>query len=576
MTLPVETDSPGTASGRQESVAARVIAYGATVAAATIVALWFLRPWTYGAQDVAVLGGDQLWVQAMMQAHGQVGVFGVTDHLAWPMGASPWSLPQLGIAAGVFAQVMIGGLGLPVASTTTLFVAIAAGANAGAILFLLRSIAGRALAGAAGVLAVCLGASPWVLQQWGTINLSVLVIVPLALGVLVRAATSAGTPPAAAVAAVAIIAAVSPMWWVLVTAMILPFLVLAPLVRKAWRQIAGIALVWMGVVAGLAVQAALAAVAAGNMSDFNRNSLDSFELGGGLADLLRASPVLNGVVERLTAFPQPPEPVAGGVVALLAAFAVFALLADPPARVGRAVPLTALTGVTTVSLLYFLAGGLGQLQGALAFVLGTVSPARWWSRLLIVVAIWGAAWVVVALLRWRDSRTPTQRPWLRFALILGGVALTAGTLMDLNALRRDIAIGPVPEDQAAVAFLAESVSPCPVAQLPANGLPNSRLEVLLFDPLLYRGLMPYVLAPDFYWSAGSDQPDQSGPLDRIPTEIAEPELEALRNAGYCAVLYSKGLAAQVEAQGAALPGTRVRGIKPDFENRAFTVILLNQ
>lgn len=96
---------------------ARSIQYPIAFTLASLVALVVLQPWEHARSYVFASGSDAVWQQAVFQMHGRVGVFGSTPHLAWPVGADPWRLAQLGPLIGAWARVTVGWFGLGTAAS---------------------------------------------------------------------------------------------------------------------------------------------------------------------------------------------------------------------------------------------------------------------------------------------------------------------------------------------------------------------------------------------------------------------------------------------------------------------------
>ena len=82
----------------------RGVSYAGCFVVAFLLVLLYIRPWAEPGFDVFPEGWDLTWMQMTFVVNGQVGPFGVTDHLAFPDGYSTWSYPQLGLGAAVFAM----------------------------------------------------------------------------------------------------------------------------------------------------------------------------------------------------------------------------------------------------------------------------------------------------------------------------------------------------------------------------------------------------------------------------------------------------------------------------------------
>jgi hypothetical protein len=114
-----------------------------------------------------------------------------------------------------------------------------------------------------------------------------------------------------------------------------------------------------------------------------------------------------------------------------------------------------------------------------------------------------------------------------------------------------------------------------VAQLPQEGMPNPRTPLPLGSPDAYRGLVPYLLAPERYWSFGSWIPGRSGGLNAMPSQLGAKDFVTLRAQGFCALLFDKSLSAA--AAGSALEGLTVApSQRPHFDSPRYSVYLLSR
>ena len=92
--------------------------------------------------------------------------------------------------------------------------------------------------------------------------------------------------------------------------------------------------------------------------------------------------------------------------------------------------------------------------------------------------------------------------------------------------------------------------------------------------LLYlRPYVPYLLAPEYYWSFGPYIPDGEGTLNRLPSALSPNDSQALKVAGYCAILYDKLLASVATEYAIPLQGNDVSALDPSFENERYKVFI---
>ena len=211
----------------------RWLPYIFAFAVPALVVTFMLRPWTYPTQFFFNGGHDWVWQQATYEMHGQVGLWGVTDHIAWPIGGNPWRLPQMGGLVGIFAWFTVGVLNMGSASAVLWSLALAAGVNSVAVLYFLRSYTDSSTQVLATVAAIVTGGGAFVIASH--INLAFLYAIPLVFAVVARWSQYSRRGRAALLAVAAVGCALSPLWWVVVLVLLLPMVILTWLLRGDWR-----------------------------------------------------------------------------------------------------------------------------------------------------------------------------------------------------------------------------------------------------------------------------------------------------------------------------------------------------
>lgn len=566
----------------------RLFAYPAAFLIPAVFFAVLLRPWSYPVDFFFPGGHDWVWQQAAVQMHGQVGVWGVTDHVAWPIGANPWRLPQMGALVGLFAWFTVGVLGIGSASAVLWALCLAAALNSVAVLYFLRAYSGPGTQILAVTASVATGASTFVVAS--QLNLAFLYAVPLAFAVIARwsAYSPRGRYIALAVAALGF--AMSPMWWIVVLVLLLPLVVFTWLLRGDWQGSVPAITVLLATLVGFVFQLVLyvAAAAAGPGADATRDRWGANTLGGRMVDLVAAIPL----VERL--FPELHARLVEGAAMrmnfsiaglLLAVVALLALFALPARRWQSGRDVTFLLAATLMTVLYWLAGGLGNAQAALAAVLDSSSPARAFARMPIVLGFLGAAWLIV-LIAERKARQGLGVGRGTLALVVA-VVLAVSWLADTADLELRRASDPPPvigavskdrtqQEAASVAFLRGATPPCPVAQIPNEAIPLLRAEYGFAEPAAFRGFVPYIMAPEFYWSAGSYWAERAEGLSALPQVFTDAEVPQLQDLGFCAVLYDKQLGQRAREFGTDIEGREVTwSLEPSFEDDFYAVYLID-
>jgi hypothetical protein len=566
------------------AIGARSIQYPISFTLAALLALVVLQPWTYAQTYVFASGNDAVWQQAVIQMHGQVGVFGTTPHLAWPVGANPWRLPQLGPLIGAWARITVGWLGLGTAASIMWLLVVTAGLNAVAILFFLRSVVGHRLLVLAQVVAVTLAASTFTLDH--QLNLAMFFAVPVTFGALLRVTHCGRRQLLTAGLGVATVGFLSPLWWIVVLLLMLPFMALSPIVRAHWQSVERLVVVWGALTIGLGVQtlAFLIASRGGPGADTQRDAWASNSFPGSLVSLMVSSPWLNELFPTLTARLRPGAGATTAVglpMAVLAALSFTVVLAIPPRR--RPTDTVSLLGsATVVSVLFWLGGGLANLQAAVAVIGQTASPARVWYRMAVVMGVLGGAWLVWAFRHIRWLARPRWPAVVVVGPLIASSVLLLGGLGDLATRTGRYGYTPPTAAQPAlpgVAFISNSLDPCPVAQFPNEAVPVSRIPPSgILDPRLYRGWVPYIIEPDFFWTAGVYDPnDPTSGLGALPVVLDNAVLAQLRADGYCALVFDKTVSERAIETSTLIEGRELGSLpRPDFEDDRFAIYLLDR
>lgn len=543
------------------------------VAACALVVIWG-RVWTFPPGGLLANSADATWMQAMFVIHGETGVFGVSEHIAWPGGGSAWSYPQLGAFAGLFAWISVGWFGMAPATALWWWVAASAGLNAIGMLWFLRSLVGARFQLLVLTLAATFGAAVYSIGLVYHANLTLWVVLPYVFALLIRWDALSHRKRWVGLAILAVIAATSPLWWVVVAALMVGVMAVGDLITRNWRRLALYGATVVCLFGGIALQGALRMLAGGDLpaDELERPTRQSIDFAGRLLDLPLSSPLVNHL------FPYPKEVLEQDVVPIvtigtvggIAAIVVAGVVLWPlPRRSGPAVTLSVLLRGSAAALLFFLMGGLGHVQAGLALLAGTESPARVWLRMGHVMALLGAGWFVFWLRR-RQKRRPGRLTSTPAAAIMAG-AVGLLWVLDVVLIPKLVPVSPDSRPQsAAVQFLRARLAPCPVAQLPVDSVPNRFFRGL---ELGYQGFVPFILAPEFFWSYGSHP--VPGVVNTLPATVGPSEFAALKAAGYCAVLYDKELVAaagQRELEGKIID-EQVGA--PDLRTPRFDVYLLD-
>jgi hypothetical protein len=573
--------------------------YLLAVAIAAIGTAAILRPWVAGGVFVS---GDAAFQQSAIEIVRQVGLFDIDTHLGWSGGVGFWSVPQLGYFLGWGAQILTGIGNMPAATALLWLLVASAAATASACLFFLRSIKRSVSFGAnllAVALAVAIGASPAVTMIPGHLNVAPWFVVPVALGAVIRLIASGDrsvTRQAGTVALVFLAGAISPAWWLFVVILLIAAFGAVQLVVGKWRGVAVAAAVAVGLALGAVIQFLAYSSVPSIASDVGRSAWSSNKYGGYLVDIFRSSPFVNEQIPALNVLDVgsstefKPVGVLAGAAVVVTVIVVLSGWLLSSRLTARADPrATALSVISPVVLLTFVTGGLGNLQAGLFVLVGSESPGRAWSRLMVVVALAGAAWILVIVSRAGRSQWASswrQRAPAAFAAvsILIPVVLIVVWFVDTRALfpqgvvasQQGVVDSAEVAERGAVEFVRAQGPPCPTLQLPVtNGVEIRTKTELTIADTAYRGYVPYLLAPDLYWSYGSVSADQLAKLRKIPKILPTDASKELRAQGYCAVLFDSFLASELPKKQEKLPGMDVASLgAPDYDGGRFQVFEL--
>jgi hypothetical protein len=561
-------------------IVARLVVYliPAFLSALVVVIALGLFSWVPG--GIFSQGGDTLWVQAMAQAHAQAGPIGADQHLGWPIGLSPWSHPQLGLFFGIVTW-LAGAIGFGSAASTGIVVgAVAALVCAGTTLFL-RTVVHDRFKATVVIFSIAVGASPFVIGKLGHFSVAGVFLIPIAFAVTnKRYPTRFRRVAWLSVGAVAAI--LSPLWWVVVAGFLLFMGLIVSLVSLRGKTAGAWLTGGSACIIGFFVQYLVALGFAESTTIVTRGAWESNFYGGRFVDFLTASPLVNSLVPvqaRLSGGGSPEPSMVGIVLVVAAIFAVFLVVAVFPGKIASRDHSYILRTTTTLTLLAFVVGGLGNLQAGLAALMETSSPARVWARLIVVLALLGLAWVLLAV---RDTgpgrafrKTVVAVPILALVSVFVLAEVTSTRTPEPAQAQGFSEYGPV-------SFLRENLAPCPVAQLPQDdfplprALPKDVIDTAYVQGLYYRPFIPYVMAPEFYWSYGSWNPSAKNRMQDLNRTLDDADLEYLKSGGFCAVLYDTRLADVAKTGGKKLEGRDLRvTIPPSYSNERYQVFLLS-
>lgn len=372
----------------------------------------------------------------------------------------------------------------------------------------------------------------------------------------------------------------SPLWWTLATLLISIFIFITTLLKrqrfkqdfKNWITIS------MGVLVAALPTFSLMVLSRNYSGEGSRSPWQSDVFGGRFSDLVLSSPFLNdlfNLIEKLRdgTSPEGSTSFIGLVLGASAIILIIYLLNE--LNYSLDIP-SDFKKLSLIVLLFFTAGGLGNLQAGIFVLFDQVSPARVWFRLGIVLGILG----LYVLLKFIDS-SDFSKPVTLTILI----SLIAISILDLSYTQSK-KFGKAEDlvEYAPTKFLETKTNKCPVLQIPIDTYP------LMQDFLgqeggkfLFSQMIPYTLSSNNKWSlVATPNNNYWKTYKEIPSEINSENVKYIAQNGFCAILFDKDFSSwQIERNAGldftpgAWPGLRVNLQDVDFENERYQVYLLN-
>jgi hypothetical protein len=302
--------------------------------------------------------------------------------------------------------------------------------------------------------------------------------------------------------------------------------------------------------------------------------------GGKFADILVSSPFLNSKINLLEKLSEglSPEGATSSVGIVLAIGVILSLLFSISAIHPKKLNLPlGFTGILVILWLFFISGGLGNLQAALLLLLDQTTPLRAWFRIIVVLGILGF-YILLKLL----ETLPIQNYFTNIILFL----ITIVSIIDGQHMKyieftekKDVI------EYSAVKYLESETKDCPVLQIPADTFPL--IQDFTFSnghKFYFNQTIPYILSDNNKWSLYAIPGNKFFQQYKdISTEIDPVHANLLRIQGFCAILFDKDFSQwQIDRQAGLdftvgkWPGLKMNLGEPDFDNGRYQVYLLNK
>jgi len=224
-------------------------------------------------------------------------------------------------------------------------------------------------------------------------------------------------------------------------------------------------------------------------------------------------------------------------------------------------------GITAI--LFFVLGGLGNLQSIIFYILSIDPPARSWSRLSILIALFGLYFFFARLV------SDSKQMWLNlFIFVLVVLSLIESVLSP----KAPFIIKESSEHYAATKFISSQVTSCPILQIPVDTTPIPQdFKNDNNGAFYYANYVPYIIEPNLQWSYGSWVQSPGWYYSAVvPSEVSLNWLLSESEVQYCAVLYDKKFADWRGLGAVEWPGLKITDMKSNYSDDRFNVYIINK
>ena len=525
-------------------------------------------------------GGDVTGELFAIKVATKANLIGIVDTLGWPNGFALWAEPLLGLGPYYSAVIL---------HKVFLF-------NDVSVIYLLSTSIGITLNAIAAwwmvskefenkkysyFFSFIIGISPFALMRFGQIPVAWLFFPFIFLGVAFKLNRNQISRKRALIILFST-GVFSPLWWTIVCLLIAFTLTIVNLIgiRQLKKNLKDCIVILLGTGLSILPTVFLNYLSRDYSGETSRFPWQSNLFGGKFSDLLLSSPYLNQLFDLKTKISEGSSPEAsnshiGILLGILTGYLIYQLLINKKIR-SDFLPNNFYL-ISLVFLLFFISGGLGNLQAGLLVLLGEVSPARTWFRLIFFLGILGLYLLLKIIERSKASQFVVN--------IFMGLAV----LLTIFDNRYVDFIQPVEKENiaeyAAVNFLDQNTKNCPVLQIPIDTYPlNQDFQFVNGSKFAYNQMMPYVLSDNNKWSlVGIPGNKFWGNYKSIPVDMDKSKLIILKNQGFCAVLFDKEFSNWQIERKAGLdytqgfwPGLTMNIDNPNFEDARYKVYLINK
>lgn len=319
------------------------------------------------------------------------------------------------------------------------------------------------------------------------------------------------------------------------------------------------------------------------VGELARNQWESNTFGGRFSDLFLLSPTINSglnLPQKLIdgVSPESSQNVIGIILAasffVALIFALYNTLVPNPNYPGD------LTLLIFIIFMYFISGGLGNLQATLFTLINEASPARAWSRLLILISILG----LYIFVKYLDSKNFKIKYILMISIFFASLSILETSYSKTTDLKKIYEL----EEYLPVQYIQNNSDNCPILQIPLDTIPVPQDFTFQNGTDFFQNeYIPYLISPKNKWSLGGS-PGSKHWKDQISLtrEVNSLVASQLKEKGFCGMLFDKFFAQWQIERSAGLnrvtgensnsgdwPGITIEGLVPSYENSRFQVYL---
>jgi hypothetical protein len=528
-------------------------------------------------------GGDGLAIQAFTQFYMNYGIFDRSYNLAWPFGFNPYQEPQLGFLYPIivkFTTIFSGSENSSFNWGVTFFMIFLLNLACGYAFYsnVSKSIGLDNSRNTALIFSSLISMSPYVMGKIAHINVASIWIIFIILNFLLflNKKISIGKYFMVAVAIF-----LAPLWWTLILLLITVCYSVVRIIQNKVK-IGKSILVLFVFIFPLILNYLIYINFRITTKPPTRYMGDSKIYSGYLNDFILTSPFLNTKIQQfsnlsyLSSAEYSPLGLSGLIVILLS----LSLIISGRFKDGFFNKFKdlfeSLNLLTIITFLFFLTGGLGVTQSFILGLFDFVTPLRAFSRLNIIILILFSCYFLLFISSLRSKRILVKYMTLNTLIIL----VVSLNTFDLNTIgRRPMLNKSQFEEYSAVQFIRDTFKPCPILQLPIDDIFVARVPYsnqAEIQNYMYRGIVPYLMLPNFNWSYGFYNQESIKILSYLKIQLTKSDKEIIGSFDYCGVLFDKNLSKFIQEKNIEIEGTQIIdwGV-PEFENDRFSFYVTN-